>query len=173
MAYRRLRWLCKQIGSIEYEGMFHALELRAHAKRTNTNPTARVASIIYQILSDYGRSIGRPLAWHTGAWVLFATAYLLAFMPPYENSGPGVSADLCRSMVVRPTAVEILVAAAREFLPSLFGTSSAVNRPEWLRCAEGDRPFLFFFLSAIQIVTFILCIALFLIALRRRFQIHV
>lgn len=172
VAYRRLRWLCKQIGSIEYEGMFHALELRAHAERTNTNPTARLASIIYQNLSDYGRSIGRPLAWLTAAWVLFATVYLVAFMPPYQNSGPGISAGLCRSIVVRPTGVEILVAAGREFLPSLFGTASAVNRPEWLRCAEGDRPFLFFFLSAIQIVTFILCIALFLIALRRRFQIH-
>lgn len=172
IAYRRLRQLCREIGSIEYEGMFHALELRAHAERTNTSPTARIASIIYQWLSDCGRSIGTPLVWLAAAWAIFSITYLFAFMPPYRNAGAGVSAGVCSSMSARPSALEVLVAAGREFLPSLFGTANVANRPDWLRCAEGNGHFLFFLVSSVQIITFVLCIALFLIALRRRFQIH-
>jgi hypothetical protein len=171
MAYRQLRRLCAEIGSIEYEGMFHALELRAHRARTDANPTARLASWLYDVTSNYGRSMGRPFLVLLGAWVAFATGYLLFLMPPYSAGSTGLSENTCRA-VDFPARADIWVTTAREFLPSLFGTSSAVNRPDWLRCAEGSHPILFFVFSSLQIVMFIACISLFLIALRRRFQLR-
>lgn len=164
IAYRQLRRLCAEIGSIEYEGMFHALELRAHRARTDTQLMARAASWAYEKLSDYGRSMGRPLLLLLIAWGLFATLYLLILTPPY-------SAEACAG-VGWPSRLEILVAAAQEFLPSLFGAANISNQPEWLRCGEGAHPFLFFTLSVAQIVTFIALVSLFLIALRRRFRLR-
>lgn len=171
IAYRQLRRLCAEIGSIEYEGLFHALELRAHRARTDTNPTARLASWLYDVLSDYGRSMGRPLIALLGAWTFFSTAYLLLLTPPYSVGGPDIAAEVCQGMAW-PSRTELWTASAREFLPSLFGMSSVSNRPEWLRCAEGNHQFLFFALSVSQVMTFIACVSLFLIALRRRFQLR-
>src|ERR1043166_4336295 len=169
IAYRQLRRLCAEIGGIEYEGLFHALELRAHRARTDTNPTARFASWLYDVLSDYGRSMGRPLIALLGAWTFFATAYLLLLTPPYSVGGPNIVAETCQNMAW-PSRAELWTASAREFLPSLFGMSSVSNRPEWLRCAEGNHQLLFFVLSVAQAMTFIACVSLFLLALRPRFQ---
>jgi uncharacterized protein YjbI with pentapeptide repeats len=171
IAYRQLRRLTAEIGSIEYEGLFHALELRAHRARTDTNPTARFASWLYDVLSDYGRSMGRPVIALFGAWAFFATAYLLLLTPPYSVGGPNIVAETCQNMAW-PSRAELWVASAREFLPSLFGMSSVSNRPEWLRCAEGNHPLTFFALSVSQVAAFIACVSLFLIALRRRFQLR-
>lgn len=171
IAYRQLRRLCAEVGSIEYEGRFHALELKAHRARTDTQIPARLASWFYEKFSDYGRSISRPLVWLAWFWGLFTIVYALAFMPPYLVGGAGMSERACR--VAAPDGkADVFVTVAREFLPSLFGTSSTTSRPDWLRCAEGAHPLLFFFTSALQIVVFIACVSLFLIAMRRRFQLR-
>ncbi|MBI1329023.1 MAG: hypothetical protein GC166_03855 [Alphaproteobacteria bacterium] len=171
IAYRQLRRLCADIGSIEYEGLFHALELKAHRARTDTQIPARIASWLYEMLSDYGRSMARPMLALLNAWFLAVIFYLLLFLPPYDSAGPGMSEAACRAMG-SPPGTEIWTAAAREFLPSLFGMSAVANRPEWLRCAEGSHPLLFFTAGVLQILVFIACVSLFLIALRRRFQLR-
>ncbi len=166
-----MRRLSAEIGSIEYEGLFHALELKAHRARTDTHGLARLASWLYEVLSDYGRSMARPLVALLNAWLLAVILYAACFTPPYDAPGPGMSAEACR-MTGWPPGSEVWVSAAREFLPSLFGMSNAANRPEWLRCAEGAHPLLFFAVNSLQIVVFIACVSLFLIALRRRFQLR-
>jgi hypothetical protein len=172
IAYRRLRRLAAEIGSIEYEGRFHALELKAHRARTDTQFLARVASWLYEILSDYGRSMGRPIAWLAGFWVAFALVYRWVFVPPYRVDAAGLAAGTCQTIANPPAWSDAIVTAAHQFLPSLFGMSSAANRPEWLRCAEASRPLAFLLASGIQIIVFLVCISLFLIALRRRFQLR-
>ncbi len=159
MAYRQLRRLCAEIGSVEYEGLFHALELRAHRVRTDAAPLARASSYLYDKLSDYGRSMGRPVLTLATAWAVFATLYLLLLTPPYMTVGCAASTF--------PSRMQIWVAAAHAFLPTLFGTAA---RPDWLRCAEADHPLLLLMLSVTQVVVFVAAVSLFLIALRRRFQ---
>ena len=172
IAYRQLRRLAAEIGSIEYEGRFHALELKAHRARTDTQIPARIASWLYEKLSDYGRSMGRPLLWLAGSWLAAAVIYWWAFMPPYNADAMGLSSGTCQSMGGTREWNELLATAGREFLPSLFGMANTANRPEWLRCAEAAHPLWFFLIGAAQIVIFVACVSLFLIALRRRFQLR-
>jgi len=172
IAYRHLRHLCAAIRSVEYEGLFHALELRAHRARTDTNPTARAASWLYAELSDYGRSMGRPLYGLALLWFVFAHFYLWTGRPPFGADAAGLEAGACRAAGSGPDWIAALIAAARQFVPSFFGVSSAANKPLWLRCAEAEYPLSYFAVGTLETVLFIALIALFLIALRRRFQLR-
>jgi hypothetical protein len=171
-AYRELRRLCERAGNVEYEGLFHSLEIRAHRFRTDAAPTARVMGLFYEWMSDHGRSMGRPLVWLFCAWITAAVSYAELFSPPYHSGGVGIAIEECEKIIARPSMDDYLVSAAHQFLPSLYGIVTNANRPEWLRCGEADHPLLYLGVATIQVLIFFVTVALFLIALRRRFQIR-
>lgn len=74
-SFRHLRRLSSEIGDIQAEGMFHALELRCHRARTNARSLDRLVSLLYGILSDYGQSMARPLAVILVFWAVAIAFY--------------------------------------------------------------------------------------------------
>jgi hypothetical protein len=174
-AYRCLRRLAGDIGSIEYVGLFHGLELRAHRARTDTQLLARLASWLYEKTSNYGQSLGRPLLFLLGSWGVFCALYAgwlrLVFGDALGTTckwfGPPGS-----QTVPAPDLQDLVTTTARNFLSGFFGQSSLANRPAWLRCAEAYNEFGYFVVTLAQSVVFIASVTLFLIALRRRFQLR-
>lgn len=174
-AYNVLKHLCAEIGDIEQQTRFQALELQAHRARDDAQLSDRLASVAYGVLSNYGQSMSRPIAWLVITWITVVGVYFLLFMPPYETDLSDVA---CKSIVAVADGTwasveEVTVAVGRQFLPSLFGTGSgAASPPDWLRCASASRALPFFLVGVAQTLLFITCVSLFLVALRRRFKLR-
>jgi uncharacterized protein YjbI with pentapeptide repeats len=171
-AFRDLRKQCEEAGAAPYESDFHAWELRMHRARTNVSPTDRVAGFFYGLFSDFGRSMGRPLLILAISWGAFFALNETALAPPYRSDGPGILAAACRSVTRMPDAAHVLADTAHGFIPSLYGASSPGSRPDWAKCAEGDHPLLVFFASTAQLLVFLICVTLMVVALRRKFRIR-
>jgi hypothetical protein len=148
--------------------MFHALELRCHAARTNARVLDRLGARLYGWFSDYGQSMARPIGWLAVCWFAVASIYFGVF------SEPGAIGQRACDVPKNWSRVgELIVAAGRQFLPSLFTPAAGVSSPpDWLKCVAKQHEVMFFFVSLGQTLFFIACVTLFLIALRRRFRLH-
>jgi uncharacterized protein YjbI with pentapeptide repeats len=85
-SYRSLKLRMNQIGAAREERRFLALELRARRARLDqeVRPLESLLSILYDLTSDYGESIVRPLAWTAVVTLAAAGAYYAAAFPTAE-----------------------------------------------------------------------------------------
>ena len=102
-AFSNLKDCMRSAGSGRFEKKFHIYELRARRARWDAEVgiTERLFSFLYDVFSEYGESIKRPLAW------LFATPLVCAVIY-YEISGQSdsrfafLSLDFSLQQVFRP-----------------------------------------------------------------------
>ena len=143
------------------QAMFYALEMESRRKREDTPLSVKVFSKLYEVAADYGRSFMRPFYWLLGLWGVFFLIYLAAFAPGIYLEvwdgvvNWGVLADVAQFTVeqtVRPFSAFTLtecIEVGSECVEVSFG----------LACV-----------AAIQSILSLGLIALFILALRRRFR---
>ena len=158
-AYRTLKLAMGQVRAVDEEAMFYALEMECRRKRKDTPLSVKVFSWLYERAADYGRSFMRPFYRLLGFCGVFFLIYLAAFTSnpvPWDIPIPwDIAAGVGRftvAQVVRPFSAFTLtegVTVGSESVEVSFG----------LAC-----------LAAIQSVLSLGLIALFILALRRRFR---
>lgn len=83
-AYRTLRHETEQSRYRSQEGVFFTLEQRCRRQRGDISGLERTFSALYDWVSQYGQSLGRPVVWLVGLTALFAGLYAY-FDNPYQG----------------------------------------------------------------------------------------
>ncbi len=160
-AYRTLRLAMKQQEAHEEEAMFWALEQRS--KRNNLNPKRPknwlpwTLSWGYDILSNYGLNAGLPARW-LGGWVVYSTVIYACVAGSLEKLA---NPDHWLS------ALEFSIAQmARPFF--IWGDYDGAD----IKAALGSNElnFLIKMLATVDSIVSLTLIALFILAVRRRFR---
>lgn len=90
--YRRLKELAKKAEDHEAEQLFFAHELKAKRFWHTRNPVKLLFSYLYQITSNFGRSVLFPTSWLGVSWLLFAGYYLQQSNKPADNYSEALKA---------------------------------------------------------------------------------
>jgi hypothetical protein len=159
-AYRTLKLAMEQVRARDEEGMFYALEMESRRRRKDTPKAVKLFSLLYEAGSDYGRSLARPLVLLGGVTLLFYFLYA-ALGTDGREAYPGAPLRFVLEQIVRPFAL-LTADYARA-----AGTSDYAG---WVRALLDGAPFAARALAAIQSLASLGLIALFLLALRRRFR---
>ncbi|MEX0921393.1 MAG: pentapeptide repeat-containing protein [Rhodovibrionaceae bacterium] len=133
------------------------------ARRVHSSFEIRNVILLYKLLSDYGRSVSRPLYWWLGAWFFaFSANYwlLLGHFPHYTFEHGAAITDFTLGNAL-----------------SLGGTYTNTERRHWLADKvfgspdTSQIPWLIDFLSLGHSIASLLCIFLIGLALRNRLRI--
>ena len=165
-AFRALRQLSAIIGNVEDEMNFHSLELDARRARKDVPLFERGMIVLYRWLSDYGRSMWRPI------WVLISFAAAIVLVVTSLTRWALDEAKLLRGNVPMPSSAEIATYILRNFIPPPPVWSENLGRT-WAVGLDDAARSLLFLVGTLETLVFTVLVALFLIALRRRFQIRV
>lgn len=152
-AYRTLKLAMENVRAWDEAGMFFAHEQKSRRHEAETPWAVKAFSLLYQITADYGRSFALPLAWLMGAAAAFFLVYLAGFTggePTWEGAAEAASFTL--RQIVRP-------------FDALASTPAAESGMNPLRLTLGLRA-----LAALHSLLSLAFVALFLVALRRRFK---
>jgi hypothetical protein len=163
--YRALKRLAIQGHDHDRERQFFKGELRS--RRNNEDKWWHGAfwfGILYDALSDFGRSLLRPFATWSAALVLFALAYLRIA----SCSNAARTADpVCH---MRVSALQL---SMKNALINLGGAGRDANAMQVYKCLFGGNiPNSVYFLELAQTLLSAILIFLFLLALRNRFRIQ-
>ena len=165
-AFQALRQHCASNGNVEDELNFHALELDARSARNDIPIFDRIIILFYKWFSDFGRSMWRPI-WILLCLVPIATLAVGEYIAHYIDGEKIIIAG-----VPNPSQSEFYIFAIRNFIPPPPVWSENMGRT-WLVGLSDTAKMVMFALGTLQTLTFGILVALFLIALRRRFQIRV
>ena len=136
--------------------MFYALEQQSLRKQPGAPWPSKMASLAYEIVLDYGRNFHRPLWFLAGLTVLIAGAYY-RFLPLTGASVSRTEAfSFATQQIVRPFSV--------------WSNAFQSKVSSGMQAAFENAPFLLPALASIQSIMSIGLIALFVLALRRRFK---
>lgn len=102
-AYNALRQRFSEVGNAKYERQFHNYELRARRRRIDSDapPVESVVSWIYDVFSQYGQSISRPLVALFAVWLFCSLGYFL-FAGISTVDGALESAVFSARQIVKP-----------------------------------------------------------------------
>ena len=84
-AYRSLRQAMEELRARLEEGMFYALEQKSRRRRLKNYDPVFLISLGYELGSNYGLSVVRPLLWLVGG--VFASAIMLLFVGVFGGAG--------------------------------------------------------------------------------------
>ena len=155
-AYRTLKLAMGRVRAVDEEAMFYALEMESRRKREKTPISVKVFSLLYERAADYGRSFISPLGWLAVTTGVFFLAYLICFAALIP--GGLVEQDVWDAG--RFTMRQIVPPFDAFTLGTTEGLPAGLHRvPLWLG-----------FIAAIQSILSLGLIALFILALRRRFR---
>jgi uncharacterized protein YjbI with pentapeptide repeats len=175
-ALRTLRKLSEENTNIEDELKFYNLEIDARRARTDVPLFERFIATIFKWTSLYGTSPGRVLAVFVSLFIATIFGGYLALVVWKGEHAPrfwDVAPFVGRNFIPPP-----LVWSSREALPrwvqcdpNNYPPGHVSFDPSYL-CMERELPGLLLTVGSIQTLTFVAFVALFLLALRRRFQIR-
>ena len=155
-AYRTLKLAMEQVRAGDEQAMFYALEMECRRKRKDTPLSVKVFSRLYERAADYGRSFTRPLGWLSETAGIFFLVYLICFAA-LTTGGLGEQ-DV--GDIGRFTMRQIVPPFDAFTLGTTEGLPAGLSRlPLWLG-----------FVAMIQSILSLGLIALFILALRRRFR---
>ena len=172
--WRALRRLAIQAHDHERELQFFKGEIIARRGSEDKRTHARYwFGLLYQLLSDFGRSMGRPLIWLGISLMLFAAIY--AFQSPADWYQPLIKPVCCvdGSGTSRTTAFGVSVINAFPF--AAISSSDLLN--QYYACLYGIQesspaiPYVVTFASVIQFFISAVLLFLFLLAVRNHFRI--
>ncbi|MEM9168062.1 MAG: hypothetical protein AAGC56_00265 [Pseudomonadota bacterium] len=154
--FRHLRKLAKDNRQTDYELLFYQRQFEARTKRRDVPLTERRFLRLYRLISKYGTSLERPPLWLAAFATLCFAAALAATW--------GAGAELRDAYAAASWA-------ASQALPQTPPPLNDLGAPSALAAlAAGHEGVLYAMIVAAKVVSFTL-VALFVIALRRRFQI--
>lgn len=150
-SYRTLKLEMEKLRARNEEADFFAREIECRRQRKSVHWFERIAATAYKHLSDYGRSVDLPLIWLL--ILTYAAHYLYLGVAIITcNPGPGARLAFTLEQMFRPFYV---------WSKSLPGTGN---------CLVESNPLIIPILASLQSVATLTLLALFLLALRRRFK---
>lgn len=173
--WRALKRLATQGHDHASEQLFFRGELLARRGVTDRYWHASFwLGVFYQLFSDFGRSLIRPLLWWVAGVLVFATIYL-GYHPRYEEA-PHLE---CIAGSSKPW-VAALGLSVHKSLPALSGFGFGDKLPRFHAClygADSENPFRpiipdeVAFIGVLQVLFSAVMIFLFLLAVRNHFRI--
>ena len=154
-SYRTLKVEMEKLRARNEEADFFALEMECRRQRGSVPRLERFAATAYKHLSDYGRSIARPLV-----WMVFTLGYGFAYFYHLAQAksfrAPGDILRFVMEQVVTPFSI----------------WTSQYKFDPWMMKYQDEHPMLMLLRVPATLITLmaITLIALFLLALRRRFK---
>lgn len=164
-AFRALRQLSARVDNVEDELNFHSLELDARRVRSDVPLVERCMILLYKCLSDYSRSMWRPI------WVFTIFAAVIVPISTSLTRWALNESVLQRTSVPIPSRTEIATYFLRNFIPPPPVWSENLGRG-WAVGLDDLARSLLFTVGTFQTLAFSVFVSLFLIAMRRRFQIR-
>jgi Pentapeptide repeats (9 copies) len=152
-SYRTLKRAMADLHARNEEADFFALEMECRRQRRSVPRFERFAATLYKHLSDYGRSVARPLVW-LGFLLGYGFAYFYHLAQAKSFHVPG---DVLRFVLEQITT------------PFSIWRNEYKCDP-WMVDYLKDHPLLLRGPATLMTLTAIALIALFLLALRRRFK---
>ncbi|MCK9993427.1 MAG: hypothetical protein Dbin4_01947 [Alphaproteobacteria bacterium] len=152
-SYRTLKRAMADLHARNEEADFFALEMECRRQRGSVPRLERIVATAYKIFSDYGRSIARPLVW-MGFLLGYGFAYFYHLAQAKSFRAPGHVLRFVMEQVVTPFSI---------------WTNRYVPDP-WMADYLKDHPMQLRVPATLMTLMAITLIALFLLALRRRFK---
>ena len=172
--WRALRRLANQAHDYERELQFLKCEIIARRGTKDQLTHARFwFGWIYQLLSDFGRSMGRPLFWLGISLMLFAAIY--ACQSPADWYQPLIKPVSCIDGSGTSRIVALGVSVITAFPFAAINSSDLLN--QFYACLYGIQenvpviPYVVTFVSIIQFFVSAVLLFLFLLAVRNNFRI--
>jgi len=154
LAFRRLKSLMRDVGDVERQSEFLALELESRRRRKEVSYFEKFMILLYDLGSDFGRSPMRP-----GVFLLVIASLSWAALFGYSLwTGQPVAPDQLGWFVVEQT-----------FAP-FRGLESDYSPTPSLAVLFDRSPALFKTVSLVQSSSALIALTLFVLALRRRFS---
>lgn len=148
MAYRTLKLAMENLRARDEEAQFFRLEQRSKRNRDDIPKSVKFASYVYELSADYGQSLLRPWICFAGLFLLFAMLNVLRFQIEAETGMPTWE-------------------ALSETFQQTFWPFHGFDP----RLADAAKPpVVFRLLGAVHSMANFGLLALFLVALRRRFK---
>jgi Pentapeptide repeats (9 copies) len=170
-AYRTLKLAMERLRARDEEAMFYAYEQQSLRKKEETRRSVKWISKLYEVTADYGRSFMRPFWWFLGTLAFLCLIYFIALT---DAPGREVAACLDARTTGYQTCGEVLAdakQAVRFGLQQVF-QPFATFRPG--TAMEGRAtsvvPLWLAFVAAVHSLLTLAFLALFLLAVRRRFK---
>jgi hypothetical protein len=160
LAFRTLRKLSEANTNIEDELRFYGLELDARRARTDVHLFERFVATLFKWTALYGTSPGRPL------WVFALIFLAVSFV------GAGIVHTFQFGEVARPEFWNAFQYFGRNFIPPPLVWGTMPDDFKWATALNTQFNGALTVIGSIQALTFVSFAALFLLALRRRFQIR-
>ncbi len=157
-AYRTLKLAMENVRARQEEAMFYALEQQSLRARKDTPWSTWAVSHLYHLTASYGQSFIRPLGWLLGitvfCFLLYATVvYLSSFSGHHPGEDLRGILDFTMEQLVRP-----------------FSVWSADGGKALKGIPKGPLPLVVNVIATFQSIFSLSLLALFLLALRRRFK---
>ncbi|MGN7612032.1 pentapeptide repeat-containing protein [Magnetococcales bacterium HHB-1] len=162
-SYRTLKLAMESIGAKDDEMRFHALELKSRANKKGAKIALKLFTKAYEIGSDFGQSISRPLVIMFVGFSLFFLLYGVLYHQsvPQLGSFPSIMRELfifTMQSYVQPFAVW-----SGKFLS---------HAPETIQQFMNSYPLLIRLLATLQTILGAGLLTLFFLALRRKFKLE-
>jgi hypothetical protein len=160
-----LKQLTGDAGARDYEGMFYALEQASLRVADGTPRGVKFASRMYELLSDYGRSFITPLYWLAALTAFCFSIFLLFFY--WQDVGAACVSLYKVNGKCTLTYSSLLIDAAAFTAEQVFRPFDAIRR---LQDDSSIVNLIMALIAALQSIFTLSLVALFLLALRRRFK---
>lgn len=144
--YRRLRDLATTIHDHDRETLYLSLEMKAK-RHQEKNKLLKGASYLYDILSDYGRSVGRPAGGLAGLWGLCIGIY--SFAAYCENVAIQIDTALTEAALLSISTMLPFIPSSKALLSETKTFLFNSNAPAWvdaLMVLQGGLSFVLLFL---------------------------
>ena len=172
--WRALRRLANQAHDYEHELQFLKCEIIARRRTKDKLTHARFwFGWIYQLLSDFGRSMWLPLFWLGFSLLLFATIYACQSTADWYQ--PLIEPVSCKDGSGTRQTIALGVSAINAFPFAAINSSDLLN--QFYACLYGIQenvpviPYVVTFVSIIQFFVSAVLLFLFLLAVRNNFRI--
>ncbi len=152
-SYRTLKLEMEKLRARNEEADFFALEMECRRQRGSVPWFERLAATAYKHLSDYGRSIAKPLVW-MGFLLGYGFAYFYHLAQAKSFRAPGHILRFVMEQIVIPFTI----------------WRNEYKCDPWMVDYLKEHPLLLRAPATLMSLTAIALIALFLLALRRRFK---
>ena len=156
-AYRTLKLAMENVRARQEEAMFYGLEQQSLRAKNDTPWSVRAMSHLYHLTSNYGQSFLCPLGWLTGITLVAFPIYLVYVTLACHSH--------CSGGYLGEVGVFTVVQLVRP-----LGVWTAEGRAALSPILGGNLPFVIMVIATFQSLISVSLVALFLLALRRRFK---
>ncbi len=157
-AYQTLKLDMEEKRARQEQLMFYALEMKSR-RHTEKKKLVKFLSWLYEVTSDYGQSISRPLLWLGGSYLIFATIYTIFFN------------ELLIERLVNADNLHLFFSFSLEQIIRPFGALDSSSLSEFLKKVCSPNLLTLRLIAGLQSLLSLLLLLLSALAARWRFKI--